>query len=107
RARMHQSIAHAIEDRHQGALDAVVPDLAAHYGAAATLGEASRAVEYARRAANQSFTRLADEEALVWLERALEADELDAGADPHQRIDLLAQLGPAHFARGERELAIL
>ncbi|WP_459798646.1 BTAD domain-containing putative transcriptional regulator [Herbidospora sp. RD11066] len=98
RARLHLRAATALES-----LPAVeVSALAHHYGLAARVGGADKAVEYAIRAARQSATRHAYHEAAAFWARALTA--LGPG-DPARRCDLLIEHSQALRAVGDPQQA--
>ena len=102
RTRLHREIANAIERLHERDLDSVVPELAHHLSAAAPLGEAARAVSYAGKAYEQAFDRFAVEEAIFWLDRALELSELDVDFAGREKADLLIKLAQLHVRRTDR-----
>lgn len=77
RMRLHQRIAVTLEDQ-PGADDELLSELAHHYFECAWAGNAAKAVEYCRRAADQAMTRLAYEGAADLYDHALHAlEELD------------------------------
>jgi tetratricopeptide (TPR) repeat protein len=77
RMRLHQRIATTLETR-PGADDELLAELAYHYFECAWAGNAAKAVEYCRRAADQAMARLAYEGAADFFDRALHAlDEID------------------------------
>lgn len=77
RMRLHQRIAATLE-AESGADDEVLAELAYHYFECAWAGNAVKAVEYCRRAADQAMARLAYEGAADLYDRALHAlEELD------------------------------
>ncbi|OBF99157.1 hypothetical protein A5772_13185 [Mycolicibacter sinensis] len=77
RMRLHQRIATTLEGE-LGADDELLADLAYHYFECAWAGNAAKAVEYCRRAADQAMARLAYEGAADLYDHALHAlDELD------------------------------
>jgi class 3 adenylate cyclase/tetratricopeptide (TPR) repeat protein len=89
RARLHRRVAEAIETRHAADLEEHLGELAFHYAAAGT--EPMKAVEYARRAGEQSLARLAHEEAAAQFQRGLALlDAVD-----RDRCDLLLGLAEA------------
>ncbi|TKK89074.1 hypothetical protein FDA94_11220 [Herbidospora galbida] len=98
RARLHLRAALALED-----LPSVeVSTLAHHFGLAARVGGAAKAVEHAIGAARQSAARHAYDEAAAYWARALAA--LGPG-DPARRCDLLIEHGQALRAVGDPERA--
>ncbi len=77
RMRLHQRIATTLEAQ-PGAGDELAAELAHHYFECAWAGNAAKAVEYCRRAADQAMTRLAYEGAADLYDHALHAlEELD------------------------------
>ena len=77
RMRLHQRIATTLETE-PGADDELLAELAHHYFECAWAGNAAKAVEYCRRAADQAMARLAYEGAAELYDRALHAlEELD------------------------------
>ncbi|AEV75449.1 putative ATPase [Mycolicibacterium rhodesiae NBB3] len=77
RMRLHQRIAVTLE-AESGAEDELLAELAYHYFECAWAGNAAKAVEYCRRAADQAMSRLAYEGAADLYDRALHAlEELD------------------------------
>ena len=100
---LHRKAAEAIEAIHEGNLDDFVPALAHHWAkASAPVTDATRAVEYARRAGDRALTQLAHDEAASYYASAL--DLLDAGgADPRdgRRVDLLIGRGEAQRRAGD------
>ncbi|WP_336584509.1 BTAD domain-containing putative transcriptional regulator [Mycolicibacterium tusciae] len=90
RMRLHQRIAASLEVE-QGADDELLAELAYHYFECAWAGNAAKAVDYCRRAADQAMARLAYEGAADLYDKALHAlDELDD--DLPDRTDLQAEL---------------
>ncbi|MEB3067809.1 BTAD domain-containing putative transcriptional regulator [[Mycobacterium] vasticus] len=77
RMRLHQRIAATLEAQ-PGADDDLLAELAYHYFECAWAGNAAKAVEYCRRAADQAMARLAYEGAADLYDHALHAlDEID------------------------------
>ncbi|MBV8862783.1 MAG: AAA family ATPase, partial [Mycobacterium sp.] len=77
RMRLHQRIAATLESR-PGADDDLLAELAYHYFECAWAGNAVKAVDYCRRAANQAMARLGYEGAADLYDRALHAlEEID------------------------------
>ena len=77
RMRLHQRIAVTLE-AESGAEDELLAELAYHYFECAWAGNAVKAVEYCRRAADQAMARLAYEGAADLYDRALHAlEEID------------------------------
>lgn len=77
RMRLHQRIATTLESK-PGADEELLAELAYHYFECAWAGNAAKAVEYCRRAADQAMARLAYEGAADLYDRALHAlEEID------------------------------
>lgn len=94
RMRLHQRIAGTLEGQ-AGVDDEVLAELAYHYFECAWAGNAAKAVEYCRRAADQAMSRVAYEGAAELYDRALHAlEELDD--ELPDRDDLQAELLIAH-----------
>ena len=103
RLRLHRSAGTVLEDLYAHDLDAHLTELAYHHVMAAPAGDASKAVEYARRAAEQALGQLAYEEAVRLLRDALEALELTGRPDLETRCELLVSLGEAQARAGDRD----
>ena len=103
RMRLHQRIATTLENE-PGADDELLAELAHHYFECAWAGNAAKAVEYCRRAADQAMARLAYEGAADLYDRALHAleeidDELPDRDD--QTAELLVARCEALLAAGD------
>ncbi len=103
RMRLHQRIATTLENE-PGADDELLAELAYHYFECAWAGNAAKAVEYCRRAADQAMARLAYEGAAELYDRALHAleeidDELPDRGD--QTAELLIARCEALLAAGD------
>ncbi|ORW93864.1 hypothetical protein AWB92_11995 [Mycobacterium sp. IEC1808] len=103
RMRLHQRIATTLENE-PGADDELLAELAHHYFECAWAGNALKAVEYCRRAADQAMARLAYEGAADLYDRALHAleeidDELPDRDD--QTAELLIARCEALLAAGD------
>ena len=103
RMRLHQRIATTLEGE-PGADDELLAELAHHYFECAWAGNAAKAVEYCRRAADQAMARLAYEGAADLYDQALHAleeldDELPDRDD--QVADLLVARCEALLAAGD------
>ncbi|MDQ1493581.1 MAG: hypothetical protein QOG69_64, partial [Actinomycetota bacterium] len=100
RQRLHQRIATTLETQ-PGADDELLAELAHHYFECAWAGNAAKAVEYSRRAADQAVARLAYEGAADLYGQALHAlDEID-----DELPDRDDQVGELLVARCEALLA--
>ncbi len=103
RMRLHQKIAATLETE-PGADDELLAELAYHYFECAWAGNAAKAVEYCRRAADQAMARLAYEGAADLYDRAWHAleeidDELPDRDD--QQAELLVARCEALLAAGD------
>ena len=107
RMRLHQKIAATLETE-PGAEDELLADLAYHYFECAWAGNAAKAVEYCRRAADQAMARLAYEGAADLYDRALHAlEEIDDEVPDRedQQAELLVARCEALLAAGDVVLA--
>lgn len=108
RMRLHQRIATTLETM-PGSDDELLDELAYHYFECAWAGNAAKAVEYCRRAADQAMARLAYEGAADLYDRALHAlDELDDELPDRndQRAELLVARCEALLAAGDVASAV-
>lgn len=105
RSRLHLKVVRALEDAHGEDLARHLPALAYHAWAALPGGDAARAVDYARRAAEQAGSLFAHEEAARYYRLALQAIDAGSGFDPVLRCQLYNALGEAHTRAGEYLLA--
>lgn len=96
RVALHRRLAEVLEDRFG---DARLPEIAAHAFHGAVAGGDGRALDWAVRAAEQSFESLAYEEAATWYGRVL--DGLWTDGDNARRGELLQRRGEAHLAAGD------
>ncbi|MGA5466087.1 BTAD domain-containing putative transcriptional regulator [Mycobacterium sp. NPDC050041] len=101
RMRLHQKIAVTLETE-PGADDELLADLAHHYFECAWAGNADKAVDYCRRAADQAMARLAYEGAADLYGRALHAlEDLDDPLPDQQQAELLIARCEALLAAGD------
>jgi DNA-binding SARP family transcriptional activator/tetratricopeptide (TPR) repeat protein len=100
RARMHAAVGQALERLHGGAAEPPLAELAHHFSLAPPAHGATRAVEYAERAAGRALDELAYEEAARLYGMALDALGQDAPVLP-RRCGLLLRLGEAQAKAGE------
>lgn len=104
RVHLHRRVGEAIESTYCGNLDEHLPELAHHFGTAATGGEGAKAAMYTQRAGDRSLTLLANDEAASYFQQALELVELagvDDGSRDARRCDLTISLGEAQRRSGE------
>ena len=103
RMRLHQRIAATLETE-PGADDELLAELAHHYFECAWAGNAAKAVEYCRRAADQAMARLAYEGAADLYDRAVHAlEEVDEELPDRddQQAELLVARCEALLAAGD------
>jgi class 3 adenylate cyclase len=96
RVRLHHRVGLALEDR-----GAPAADLAHHFSEAAALADATKAMVYAGRAAEEAGGRLAFEQAVRFRRLALEAEELIQPPDAGRRAEELLELGEVRNLAGE------
>jgi transcriptional regulator with XRE-family HTH domain/tetratricopeptide (TPR) repeat protein len=97
RARLHQRIGETLEAR-----SGVSPaELAHHFGAAASIGSAEKAVSYERLAAGRALAEVAAEVAVRHLRRALQLLDRFGPRDQALRCGVLLELAGAHDRAGE------
>jgi transcriptional regulator with XRE-family HTH domain len=97
RARLHQRIGEALESR----FGVSAAELAHHFGAAASIGSASKAVKYERLAGERALAEVAAEVAVRHLRRALQLLGRFGPRDQALRCELLLELAGAHDRAGE------
>jgi DNA-binding NarL/FixJ family response regulator len=105
RSGLHLRVARALESAATQDASRHLPALAYHCWAALPGGDAARAVDYARRAAEQAGALLAHEEATRYYRLALQGMDAGSGFEPALRCQLLEALGEAHTRAGEYLLA--
>jgi transcriptional regulator with XRE-family HTH domain len=97
RARLHQRIGETLESR----FGAAPAELAHHFGAAASIGSAEKAISYERLAARRALDEVAAEVAVRHLRRALQLLDRFGPRDQSLRCELLLELAAAHDRAGE------
>ena len=97
RARLHQRIGETLEAR----LDVSPAELAHHFGAAASVGAAGKAIRYERLAAERALGEVAAEVAVGHLKQALQLLDRFGPRDQTLRCELLLELAGAHDRAGE------
>jgi DNA-binding CsgD family transcriptional regulator len=95
RARLHLRVANVIEAVSSGEAMADLAALAHHHSAALPVGDAAKAVEYARKAAERATHLFAYEEAARYFRLALQSLETLPGAGTQERLRLLISEGEA------------
>ncbi len=97
RVRLHRRVGEALE----GFAHATPGELAFHFCAAASLGLADKAIEYARAAGDNAMAELAYEGAALHYQRALDVHDSLGESNGALRCELLLALGRAHDKAGE------
>ena len=97
RARLHQRIGEALESR----FGVSAAELAHHFGVAASIGSASKAVKYERLAGERALAEVAAEVAVRHLRKALQLLDRFGPRDQALRCELLLELAGAHDRAGE------
>ena len=102
RARLHQDVGNALETVFGLQRDQPLAELAHHFSMAAPLGEVSRAINYARQAAENAIGQVAYDAAINHYRRAL---ELAGTAPTRDRAELLLALAEAEWRVGSTQQA--
>jgi tetratricopeptide (TPR) repeat protein len=102
RMRLHRLAGRGLEELGRAADDRTLALLAYHFAEASQLGEADRAINYCRLAADVATQQLAHDEAVALYEKALEVADTASLSDD-ERYELLLALGRAHVCAGRRE----
>ena len=102
RLRIHRRVAEALAERAARGLPCV-DQVAHHTCEAAALGDVEGALRWSRAAAEESFERLAYEEAARWYQRAIDVLDPDDPAIAPERASLRIGLGRALRASGAFE----
>jgi len=95
RMQLHKEVGEALEAAYSSDPESHLAELAQHYVAAAPIGTAAKALEYARRAGDRAARQLAFEEAARHYEIGL-----GLAGEQHARCDLLLVLGDAQARAG-------
>ncbi len=103
RARLHLRIAEALEDMCGPDPGPRLAELAHHWSAATASIDASKAMDYSRRAAERALAELAPEEAMRWFSNGLEMEAQRPERDPGDRCEILIGLGKAQRQSGQAE----
>ncbi len=101
RARMHRRVGLALEELTAARPDLRIDELTRHWMAATNVGDAAKAVGYARQAGDRALAGLAFEEAAKYYEQALAALEHQGVEDELARCDLMIALGDARRRAGD------
>jgi DNA-binding SARP family transcriptional activator len=105
RIQLHRQVGDALEALYSSDLDPHLAELAHHFFEAAAGGNASKAVDYARRAGARAVALLAYEEGARLYEMALEALGTDGAASTQLRCELLLALADAQGRAGDAQAA--
>jgi DNA-binding SARP family transcriptional activator len=100
RARAHQVVAEALEDRCGDDPGARVGELAIHWAQAPRPASLDKAIGYSHLAGDRALSQLAPDEAERWYTEALRMAEQRSGGDGQQRVRLLISLGEAQRQAG-------
>jgi DNA-binding CsgD family transcriptional regulator len=109
RIRLHQQVAHALEEVFSNArrLQEHATELAEHYAFSSDTSDLAKAVHYGELAAQRATDVFAYGEAARQLERTLIILDLADPVDMTKRCDLLLALGQALWPAGETERVIV
>lgn len=105
RMELHGRIGELLEEIHAADPEPHLAEMAHHFFEAAPLGEAGRAVEYGRRAAERANRVLAFEEAARHYEVALQAADMGSSFGAAERCELLLGLGNSLARAGDLQRA--
>jgi DNA-binding SARP family transcriptional activator len=105
RIQLHRQVGEALEALYASDLDPHLAELAHHFFEAAAGGEASKAVDYARRAGARAVAVLAYEEGVRLYEMALEALGTEGAATTQLRCELFLALADAQGRAGDAQAA--
>jgi class 3 adenylate cyclase/tetratricopeptide (TPR) repeat protein len=103
RARLHRLVAEALEEQCGDEPGERLGELAGHWAAAVVSSNSTKAIHYARRAAERALEQLAPDEAVRWYRQALELDDQSPDNDRFERCELLIGLGEAQRQSGNPE----
>ena len=103
RALLHRRTAEALEERYGDEPGERLGELAAHWAAAIVSTDATKAIDYARRAGERALKQLAPEEAVRWYRQAFALHERTPDYDRTERCEILIGLGEAKRQSGDLE----
>jgi DNA-binding CsgD family transcriptional regulator len=106
RIRLHQQVAHALEEVHAQRLEEHAAELAEHYAFSSNTVDLAKAVHFAELSAKSASDVFAYGEAARLLELALAVLDLADPEDQSKRCDLLLALGEALWPAGETQRVI-
>ena len=105
RLRLHRRVGESLEILYGRDPEPYLAELAYHFAEAAPGGDATKALDYAVRAAQSAARLLAYEEAAVYYARALRVLESHEPVDELRRCELLLRLGEMQGRAGESDAA--
>jgi DNA-binding SARP family transcriptional activator len=105
RIQLHRQVGEALEALYSSDPDPHLAELAHHFFEAAAGGDASKALDYARRAGARAVAVLAYEEGVRLYEMAFEALGTDGAATTQLRCELLLALADAQGRAGDAQAA--
>jgi hypothetical protein len=100
RARAHRRVGEALESRYGDLPGAHVAELAHHWFSATQPIEVTKAIAYARQAADAALAALAPDEAVRYFSQALQLHGQERAPDTLLEVDLLIGLGTAQRQAG-------
>jgi hypothetical protein len=103
RARLHQRVAEALEQRYGDEAGERLGELAGHWASAVVSTNTAKALHYAQLAAEHALAALAPDEAARWYRKALELYDQAPGGTASERCELLIGLGEAQRQIGNPE----
>jgi DNA-binding CsgD family transcriptional regulator/tetratricopeptide (TPR) repeat protein len=106
RIRLHQQVAHALEEVQGARMEEHAAELAEHYAFSSDPLDLAKAVRYGEQAAIHAMEVFAYGEAARHLERALVVLDLANPEDKSKRCDLLLALGQSLWPAGDTERVI-
>jgi DNA-binding CsgD family transcriptional regulator len=106
RIRLHQQVAHALEEVYRAGMEEHAAELAEHYAFSSDRVDLAKAVHFGALAARRATDVFAYGEAARQLERTLVVLDLADPEDTSRRCDLLLALGEALWPAGETERVI-
>jgi class 3 adenylate cyclase len=102
RTRLHRRVAEALEKHCGDEPGERLGEIAAHWAAAVVSSDTTKAIYYARRAAERALEQLAPDEAARWYRQALELYDQTPGHERAERCELLIGLGESQCQVGNR-----
>jgi class 3 adenylate cyclase/tetratricopeptide (TPR) repeat protein len=106
RVLLHRQVGEALEPLYAANVDVHVGELAYHFYQAAPGGDIKKAIDYCTRAGDRAAALNGHDDAVGHYERALQALDLGATADPMSRGELLLRLGDVQWKSGRPEAAV-